>query len=154
MCLQWCHVRSQLIDNDLSCALWCADDIRLAHAAETCDTCRHYHAGVCALTRERVPLARTCCHHNAEPQRGMVILRLGENVPLELARAHGAASVRQIFDRVDSAPDMSGAPEDGIEWRIEEMSVPLVYGVRASCCWDTALTGRKSIWCDEYPDPS
>jgi len=137
----------------LSCALWCADDIRLAHAAETCDTCRHYHAGVCALTRERVPLARTCCHHNAEPQRGTVILRLGENVPLDLARAHGAASVRQIFDRVDSAPDMSGAPEDEIEWRIEEMSVPLVYGVRASC-WDTALTGRKSIWCDEYPDPS
>ncbi len=148
MCLQWCHVRDVLIDNDLPCALLCPDAIRLAHTGDTCDTCRHYQNGLCALTRERPPLARTCCHWNAAPAAfDYVVLRLGVNVPPELAAAHGVQTTRDIFDVVDSAPELPPeTPADGFYLDARNLVVPLVYGVCADC-WEQALTGRPDMWC-------
>ncbi len=148
MCLQWCHVRDILIDNDLPCALWCPEAIRLAHAGDACETCRHRRGALCRLTQERLPLARTCCHWNAERRAfEFVVLRMGLNVPPELAAAHHVKSTRRIFEMVDTAPDLPPeAPEDGILLSAADLSVPLVYGVCAAC-WEEALTGESDLWC-------
>ena len=142
MCLQWCHVRDMLIDNDLPCKAQCPASVRLAHAQKRCNTCRHYQDGLCALTHEIVPLAETCCHWNAFPRSGTVTLRLGQTVSPVLLALHGAASVREIFDIVDTAPVLpKGTPEDGFPVHIErDLAVPLVYGVTA-LDWDAALYG-------------
>ena len=148
MCLQWCHVRNALIDNDLPCEMLCPESIRLAHAAETCETCIHYVAGLCALTKERIPQSRTCCHWNADPMFfDVVVLHLGVNVPSELMAAYGANSIREIFDQVDTAPDLPpDAPADGIVLNARDLTLPLVYGVCADC-WEQAITGQSDLWC-------
>lgn len=142
MCLQWCHVRSVLIDNDIPCTQLCPDAIRLAQQEKRCLDCSHYQpdqVGLCLLTHEIAPLAETCCHWNATVRQGEVTLVLGENVPIALTQAHGVATTAQIFEMVDTAPELTAdAPEDGIVMTIEEMTVPLVYGV-VSTDWDAAL---------------
>ncbi len=141
MCLQWCHVRSMLIDNDIPCTQYCPDVIRLAQQEKGCPQCRHYEpadVGLCLLTHEITPLVETCCHWNATLQQGTVTLVLGENVPLALAKAHGVESTAQIFEMVDSAPELAAnAPQEGIVVQIEELAVPLVYGL-VSVDWDAA----------------
>lgn len=149
MCLQWCHVRRIVIDNDLPCALWCSDEIRLAQRERRCADCRHHQAlpgsprGLCLLTKELTPLSQTCCHHNAETGNvEQVTLRLGETVPPELLQAHGVRSVRDLFLVVDSAPELPAeSPEDEIELDAFWLSLPLVYGVQARC-WERALYGE------------
>ncbi|MEP0805691.1 MAG: hypothetical protein HRF47_09390 [Chloroflexota bacterium] len=151
MCLQWCHVRSLLIDNDLPCALWCPDEVRLAQQGRRCAECRHHRAGICALTHERTPLAQTCCHFDAPVQPlETVRLKRGETVPEQLLRAHGIQTVAELFLVVDSAPDLpQDAQADEIRLDARLLSVPLVYGVRARC-WDKALYGADPYgWCDE-----
>jgi len=144
MCLQWCRVRGILVDNDIPCSQLCPDEIRLQHEDKNCQNCRHYfregeEVGVCLLTHEIIPLAETCCHWNANQQSGEVILVLGETVPLALAQAHGVETTRQIFEMVDTAPELEeDTPNEGIHMRIEEMAIPLVYGV-VSMDWDSAL---------------
>ncbi|MBT4310428.1 MAG: hypothetical protein HOD49_08450, partial [Anaerolineae bacterium] len=45
----------------------------------------------------------------------------------------------QIFEMVDTAPELEeNTPAEGISMRIEEMAVPLVYGI-LSIDWDAAL---------------
>jgi len=152
MCLQWCHVQNFLIDNDLPCALWCAEKVRWAHDDKRCEDCRHHQPifgaprGRCALTKEITPLAGNCCHYDAVIQtRETVLLRLGETVPPALLRAHGIRTVDELFLVVDSAPDLPpGSPQDGIALDHEFLSVPLVYGVRA-LCWENALYGRDEL---------
>lgn len=153
MCLQWCHVRNLLIDNDLDCGLWCPDAIRLARQAERCESCAHFFPArrQCRLTGEKAPLARTCCHHNIPLRRlEKVVLRLGETVPPQLLQAHGIRSLAELFLVVDSAPaPPPGNPADGIELDARCLSVPLVYGVRARC-WEKALYGQDPFgWCEE-----
>ena len=143
MCLQWCHVRSLLVDNDIPCSMLCPDTIRLAQTEKSCRSCTHCQPNddcdICLLTHEITPLAENCCHWNAAIESGEVLLVLGKNVPLELAKAHGVESTSQIFEMVDTAPELEeNAPEEGIPMYIEEMSVPLVYGAIASD-WDEAL---------------
>ncbi len=142
MCLQWCHVRGLLVDNDIPCEQLCPDAIRLAQREKNCRNCTHYQAGeisLCLLTHEITPLAETCCHWNATIQSGDVLLILGKTVPRTLAQAHGVKSTRQIFEMVDTAPELEeNTPAEGIPMRIEEMAVPLVYGI-LSIDWDDAL---------------
>ena len=142
MCLQWCHVRGVLVDNDIPCVQLCPDTIRLAHLNKSCQMCRHYLHGevdLCELTQEITPLTETCCHWNAQKQSGPRVLTLGDTVPEALAAAHGVESTAQIFEMVDTAPELDDdTPEEGIVMQIEEMSVPLVYGVIA-LEWDAAL---------------
>lgn len=142
MCLQWCHVRGLLVDNDIPCRLLCPDTIRLAQAEKNCRSCVHYlpsDVALCLLTHEIAPLSETCCHWNVTIQQGEVLLVLGETVPRELAKAHGVDSTHQIFEMVETAPELDQTlPEEGISMKIEEMAVPLIYGV-VSTDWDTAL---------------
>ncbi len=142
MCLQWCHVRGLLVDNDISCTQLCPDEIRLAHEKKNCRNCIHHQpddVGLCLLTHEIIPLSETCCHWNAKIQSGEVVLVLGETVPKALAQAHGVESTHQIFEMVDTAPELdSSVPQEGILMKIEEMAVPLVYGI-SSENWDAAL---------------
>jgi len=143
MCLQWCHVRSLLVDNDIPCELLCPTEIRLAQEDKSCRTCSHYQpAGevdLCLLTHEITPLAENCCHRNAAIEGGEVLLVLGKTVPEALAKAHGVESTAQIFEMVETAPELEeNTPEEGISIRIEELSVPLVYGLIATA-WDEAL---------------
>ncbi len=142
MCLQWCHVRGVLVDNDIACEKLCPPDIRLAQREKRCTDCRHHEAGqigLCLLTNEITPLAETCCHWNAPLWSGAVRLVLGETVPVALAAAHGVESTAQIFEMVDTAPELAAdTPEEGIVMEIEAMAVPLVYGV-VSLDWDAAL---------------
>jgi hypothetical protein len=143
MCLQWCHVRSILVDNDIPCSMLCPDTIRLAQAEKNCRSCTHCQPGdgcdLCLLTHEITPLAENCCHWNAAIEGGEVLLVLGKTVSKALAKAHGVESTAQIFEMVDTAPELEeNAPEEGIPIRIEELSVPLVYGLIASA-WDEAL---------------
>jgi len=142
MCLQWCHVRGLLVDNDIPCAQLCPDEIRLAHEKKNCRSCTHYFPNdvpLCVLTHEIAPLSETCCHWNAEIQSGEVVLVLGETVPKALALAHGVESTHQIFEMVDTAPELDASiPQEGILMKIEEMAVPLVYGI-LSTDWDAAL---------------
>lgn len=148
MCLQWCHVRDCLIDNDIPCERLCPAEIRLARAGNTCATCRHRRGEICCLTQEHLPSQRWCCHHNAEVRKfEKVLLRTGQNVPWELLAAHGVASVRDLFGQVESAPELPPeAPADGIWLEAEALSVPLVYGVCAAC-WEAALTGEEDEGC-------
>ena len=142
MCLQWCHVRGVLVDNDIPCTQLCPDEIRLAQAERRCPDCQHYEpgeVGLCLLTHEITPLAESCCHWNVQPQRGQVILTLRETVPVALAAAHGVESTAQIFEMVETAPELDeDAPQEGLEMQIEAMAVPLVYGI-VSIDWDVAL---------------
>jgi hypothetical protein len=142
MCLQWCHVRRLLVDNDIPCALLCPDAIRLAQVEQHCRRCMHYQPaeiGLCLLTHEIIPLAGNCCHWNAAIEGGEVLLFLGENVPEALAAAHGVETTTQIFEMVESAPELpEDRPEEGLPMQIEELAVPLVYGVVAAD-WDRAL---------------
>ena len=142
MCLQWCHVRGLLVDNDISCAQLCPNAIRLAQREKNCRNCTHFQSsevGLCLLTHEITPLAENCCHWNASIQSGDVLLVLGETVPSALAQAHGVESTSQIFEMVDTAPELEeNTPPEGISMHIEEMAVPLVYGLKAAD-WDDAL---------------
>lgn len=148
MCLQWCHVRDLLIDNDIPCRRICPDEIRLAQEGQSCKTCVHRRENLCILTKERLPHKGVCCHHNATiRQFESVTLRAGENVPWELLEAHGVDTVHELFDRVDSAPELPvGSLEDGVVLEAQDLSVPLVYGV-CSSCWEEALTGMPDVWC-------
>ena len=142
MCLQWCHVRGLLVDNDIPCTRLCPDAIRLAQREKSCRSCTHFQSGevgLCLLTHEITPLTENCCHWNATIQSGEVQLALGKTVPSTLAQAHGVESTRQIFEMVDTAPELEeNTPPEGISMHIEEMAVPLVYGLRAAD-WDAAL---------------
>ena len=142
MCLQWCHVRGLLVDNDIPCEQLCPDAIRLARQEENCRNCTHYQAGeisLCLLTHEITPLAESCCHWNVAIQSGEVLLVLGETVPRALAQAHGVENTCQIFEMVETAPELEeNTLSEGIPMLIEEMAVPLIYGV-LSTDWDAAL---------------
>ena len=148
--MQWCHVQDMLIDNDLPCALWCPDKIRLAKQHDRCQDCIHFrvfHArnlrGHCALTNEMIPLGETCCHHNAPiHSQEAVVLRLGETVPQQLLQAHGIANIPDLFFAIESAPELpDDMPEDPIKVPMSSLALPLVYGVSA-LCWDKAIYGE------------
>jgi hypothetical protein len=149
MCLQWCHVRNILIDNDLSCAVWCPDETRRAHQHARCQDCPHYQPfrarglrGTCTLTHEMVPLSQTCCHYHASVNtQPLVTLHLGTTVLPELLQAHGIATVRELFRVIESAPELPPEPpSEAIPIRMAQLTLPLVYGV-AALCWEKALYG-------------
>jgi len=133
MCLQWCHVSAQLIDNDLPCE-HCPDAVRFAHAERSCAECCHRRVGTararygfvaedaprayCGLTRMplpaagwplalRLPAGQTtgCCHWNAELTPPETVLTLTEsNVARGLLRRYRVASVAEMFNESDTAP--------------------------------------------------
>lgn len=140
MCLQWCHVRSWLIDNDLPCTGCDRSDVERLPAAWSCVSCTHLiaregQAGICGLTRESLPLAGRCCHWRVDlTPTATLALSTAELAPW-LA---DAGEVAEVFAASPSAPPISFDAAGRIVVAIDDLSVPLVYGVPAPD-WDAAL---------------
>ena len=147
MCLQLCHVTNQIINNDLPCE-HCVPAVRYAHIAQTCRSCAHYterpgKPPLCAMTRQRLPKARTCCHWNVA-RHAEKILVIGENdIASGVLVAANARTVAELFDRSDTAPEYQRRGRN-IAVPLEDMSVPEVYGV-PSDEWTEALEGVEPV---------
>ncbi|HRJ58939.1 MAG TPA: hypothetical protein PLV64_21825 [Anaerolineales bacterium] len=131
MCLQWCHVRSQIINNDHPC-FHCPGAIRYAREQEDCSTCRHFAGRTCALTKAPIPDRRTCCHHNSEITRLEVLDLTADNIhPMQLI-FHDVPDLEALFWLVESAPEPQVVRPGVVRVRMEDLALPLVYGQPAS----------------------
>lgn len=142
MCLQWCHVTQQLIDNDIPCS-HCA--LRVVSETHTCATCTHARGTICSLTRSELPLVRRCCHWNATLQRGLRMVDIFDLAPGLLVR-YGVDTVTELFAASDTAPDV-GIGQGFVLVFLNELALPEVYGIPADE-WDVAL-GRpdfSALW--------
>ena len=141
MCVQWCHRRQFVIDNDWPCD--CPEPIGV------CAGCCHRRESVaetdvsaasdpwCALTQQPLPLAGGCCHAN-------VAVALPEVLPL--ATLPVAPWVLTAWDVMDGAaliaihpnaiPITEHAGAAGIA--TADLATPMVYGVAAEA-WMDAL---------------
>lgn len=131
MCLQWCHVTNQVVDNDYPC-LHCPPGIRLAQREHSCSTCQHREGAGCQLTGQRLPLAQSCCHHNARRRNPAALLLLTtRNVhPAQLA-LHGVGNLEALFWAVESAPEPEVIQANELVVRLADLAVPWVYGLPA-----------------------
>lgn len=148
MCLQWCHVAHQLIDNDFPCA-HCPPERRFAHTGRTCAACRHFVAAarLCTLTHEDVP-GSACCHYDILPDSGQRFVRR-EDVAMGLLERYGVAEVAGLFERSETAPECE--PQGEGAWvELADLAVPEVYGLPADE-WDAAL--RRPLDWDALPWP-
>lgn len=139
MCLQFCHVRGWLIDNDVPC--WECPAYGVPPAA-SCDTCVHRREGeagpFCGVTKLALPYAGGCCHHNASVNTVQIAVPLDELAvaPWVLAAHHAATPAALLADH-HSAPELE--LRDGRAWlRLDELAVPFVYGVTADA-WEAAV---------------
>lgn len=152
MCLQWCHVRGWLIDNDLACT-GCPLGA-LAPSAPPCSSCVHHQvdeagAEICALTHTTLPHRRSCCHHNAPPTAEThipldllpiapwVTSRWGDDPAALLATHHSAPGV--AFDDAER-PALA----------LADLATPLLYGVPAAQ-WPSAVD--VPVWEPTPPPP-
>jgi hypothetical protein len=140
MCLQWCHARRWLIDNDVPCADCDYGDPERLPPTWSCTSCTHLiardgQAAICGLTRETLPLVGRCCHWRAEltPVEALA-LSVAELAPW-LADGRDVA---EVFAASPSAPPITFDPTGRVVVALDDLSIPLVYGVPASD-WDMAL---------------
>ena len=140
MCLQWCHVRGWLIDNDLAC-VGCPLGV-LAPSAPSCETCAHHQvdaggAEVCALTHTALPHRRSCCHHNAAPAAET-------HIPLELipiapwVTARWGDDPEALLATHHSAPGVAFDDEERPALVLADLATPLVSGI-LSAQWPAAV---------------
>jgi len=134
MCLQWCHVTRQIIDNDHPCT-HCAPDARFGKTREGCATCRHIRGKTCALSAMPLPEERTCCHHNVEPTPAGRLVLGEEHVSMHVLRTHRARDLVDLFWLVESAPEPKVIGPGMIEVELEDLATPFIYGIPASE-WD------------------
>ena len=140
MCLQWCHVQCWLINNDLPCTGCPSGDPQRLPAPLACATCTQHVAqagtrGICMLTREQVPLAGRCCHWNADAQTtSPLVLGTADLAPW----LHAPRGVAGVFDDSETAPEVAVDAQQRVTVNLDDLSVPLVYGV-PSADWDAAL---------------
>lgn len=150
MCLQWCHRRMQVIDNDLACAPYCPfgdlyhPDAPAPEGDVACATCVHRHgAGEgawCGLTRSPLPMHRRCCHHNVSPTdlTQTRVVRTADCAPWTLWM-HGVATAQELFAVSDTAPPGTARGDGAVEVSLDALSVPLVYGAPAAW-WDVLVS--------------
>lgn len=131
MCLQWCHVTDQVVDNDYPC-FHCPPEIRLAKRGHSCQTCQHRVGAGCQLTGHRLPLSQSCCHHNVRRRNPAALLLLTDrNVhPVQLA-LHQAENLEALFWAVESAPEPEVLQPNEIVVRLADLAIPWVYGLPA-----------------------
>lgn len=138
MCLQWCHVQSWLIDNDLVCIGCDRHDPATLPSWVRCATCSHQltpdgQSPQCGLTREALPILGGCCHWNA------TLI-----VPSHLSLSSGDLApwlgndVLAVFAASPSAPLTLSAEDGCMSIVLSDLAVPLVYGVPAEE-WGDAL---------------
>ncbi len=157
MCLQWCHVTRQLLDNDLPCE-HCPDSVRFAHIERSCGECLYREVGItqprygfatadappvvfCGLTRMLLPPTHTCCHWNAELTPADAVLTLTDaDVARGLLRRYRLTTVAELFAESDTAPESAQAAGGVVVVPLADLSVPEIYGVPAYEWRNPALT--------------
>jgi len=149
MCLQFCHVTRQLIDNDIPCH-HCPDVIRFAHVGHRCEGCKHYHPregkkALCDLTKMPIPLGRTCCHWNVNIEQTGILRITEDMVAPGLMAWRLASTVRELFDLSETAPEYEVDERGSVVVPLEDLALPDVYGLDATQ-WDDAL----GLSVDEY----
>ncbi len=134
MCLQWCHVRRILIDNDVACAGFC----ELAQSLPedwSCVTCRHHVAregrrSLCGLTHLGLPRQGACCHYSVE--------LMPDDLPWWVGREHLAPTVlprtanrtpAEAFAQSETAPEVEHDADGRVRVRLKDLAVPDVYGL-------------------------
>lgn len=140
MCLQWCHVRRWLINNDFVCTGCDYGDPQRLPAQFSCRTCAHRVVQVstedmCGLTHEYLPVVRRCCHWNVAPCSAITLVLKNDDLAPWI---QGPQGVVGVFNESDTAPDVVVDGEQRVAVTLDELSVPLVYGV-PSPNWDDAL---------------
>ncbi len=140
MCLEWCHVRSWLINNDIACATCAHRSPERLPDRFSCTTCTHRGgqvatAGMCGLTHEALPTVGRCCHWSVTPTTAMTLVLSDADLAPWLRGPRGVAGV---FDESETAPEVSIDAAGCVAVRLNELSVPLVYGVPSSD-WEAAL---------------
>jgi hypothetical protein len=131
MCLQWCHVTSQVLNNHFACE-HCPASIRDAKVGRVCDTCQHRQGETCTLTKQALPQARSCCHHDAQISGGKVSITLA-NVPASLLDAMQVTTLEDLFWAVESAPEPELVDDDPnhLMLDLQDLAVPFIYGLPA-----------------------
>ena len=150
MCLQWCHTTKRLIDNDLPCIGCDHFPYRAAPAREACTSCAHVVTPdgarpFCGLSKAPLPLTQHCCHWNVELESRPILLLSDTDIAPGVLDMWGVASVRELFNRSDSAPEVQEKADGRIQVALDELAVPLVYGVPAAQ-WDLALAEDTGDW--------
>jgi hypothetical protein len=142
MCLQWCHINHQLIDNDVPCE-HCAFTTRFAFNGVRCEGCRHLilrtQGNICALTHMAIP-RMACCHYNCTldtPDGGRLRICPENLAPGLLARYYTHA-VAGLFDRSETATEDYERDGDCILVALADLAVPDVYGLTLDK-WDKAF---------------
>ncbi len=140
MCLQWCHRQGWLINNDVICESCDYRDPQWLPGQFACATCAHHVErpetdGACILTREGTPFVGRCCHWNVVPNPAITLVLSNAELAPWLAGPRGVAGV---FDESEIAPDVVVDTQQRVTVNLDELSVPLVYGVPSSD-WDAAL---------------
>lgn len=134
MCLQWCHVRRLVIDNDVSCAGFCALG-RALPADWSCATCRHHvvregRGGLCGLTHLDRPRQGACCHYAVELTSADDRMWLGrEHLAPTVRTRPMSRTAAEAFELSETAPEVERDAAGRVRVRLKDLAVPDVYGL-------------------------
>lgn len=150
MCLQWCHTTKRLIDNDLPCLDCTHFPQHGAPAGESCATCIHRVASedtapFCGLSKAPIPLRAHCCHWNVERESRPILLLSDADVAPGVLDMWGVTSIAALFAHSDSAPEVSVEGDGRVQVALDDLAIPLVYGVPAAH-WEAALVADGGGW--------
>jgi hypothetical protein len=155
MCLQWCHVRRLLIDNDLPCSGCTRFPAFLLPQEEGCQSCQHRREqdgkpAFCSLSQMPLPKAGRCCHWNAEVDTRSEIRLTTADVAPDVLVIWDANTVAELFARSETAPDYEPAGSESVRVSLDDLALPFVYGVPAAQ-WEAALDGAAIVQGNDVP---
>lgn len=152
MCLQLCHVRQIILDNDLSCSPHCPPIYREAHSEDSCVMCAHRvdrkiegKGALCNLTRLPLPKAQRCCHWNATILTDEKMIVTPDTLAPGLMRAHRVQSVSELFGVVENtAETFVVRDQNSVEVMVRDLALPDQYGV-PDYEWERALSTTSRL---------
>jgi hypothetical protein len=155
MCLQWCHVRRLLIDNDLPCSGCTRFPAFLLPQTESCQSCQHRRAQegeqvFCSLSQMPLPKAGRCCHWQVEADTRSEIALTTADVAPDVLAIWNVDTVAELFERSETAPDYEPAGSEGVRVNLDDLALPFVYGVPAAQ-WEAALDGPAIVQGNDVP---
>jgi hypothetical protein len=155
MCLQWCHVRRLLIDNDLPCSGCSRFPAFLLLQEEGCESCQHWREqdgkpAFCSLSQMPLPKIGRCCHWQVEADTRSEITLTTADVAPDVLTIWGVDTVAELFERSETAPDYETSDTDHVSVNLDDLALPFVYGVPAAQ-WDDALDGPAIVQGNDVP---
>lgn len=155
MCLQWCHVRRLLIDNDLPCSGCTRFPAFLLPQEESCQSCQHRREqdgkpAFCSLSQMPLPKAGRCCHWNAEVDTRQIVQLTTADVAPDVLTIWGVDTVAALFQHSDTAPDYEREGSESIRVNLDDLALPFIYGVPAAQ-WEAALDGPAVVQGNDVP---